>query len=217
MQDFTLEIQRREGLGKAANRRFRNEGLIPTIVYHRGEDSIPALLTQRQFVQLAQQAKTSQIFILKSEDKDLDGRPAIVREVQRNFLDGRLLHVDLQALKEDEEITVRVPVKLIGEATGVKNEGGILAFVTHEVGVACFPKDIPQTFEIDITSLGLGQSVHAKDITLPGAVRLVDDAEETIVSVVAARTSKADDTATEASAEAAAPAAAKAPAKGGKK
>lgn len=216
MQDFTLEIQRREGLGKAANRRFRNEGLIPTIVYHRGEESIPALLTQRQFVQLAQQAKTSQVFILKSEDKDLDGRPAIVREVQRNFLDGRLLHVDLQALKEDEEITVRVPVKLEGEATGVKNEGGILAFVTHEVSVACFPKDIPQTFTIDITSLGLGQSIHAKDIALPAAVRLVVDAEETIVSVVAARATKTDDAA-EASAEAAAPAAAKAPAKGGKK
>jgi large subunit ribosomal protein L25 len=222
--DFTLEVHRRDATGKAANRRYRHQGLVPGVVYHKGEDSVPALLAQREFVQLAQQAKRSQVFILKSADQSLDGRPVIVREVQRDYLKGSVIHVDLQALTDDEEITVRVPVQLQGEAPGVKNEGGILAFVTHELGVSCFPKDIPQTIAIDISELHLGGSIHASQVGLPSGVRLVDDPEETIVSVVAARATKTD---VEAGAEETATAAPAAPAgkataksaggKGGKK
>lgn len=221
MVDFTLEVQRREALGKSANRRFRNEGLVPAVVYHRGEDSIPAVLPLRNFVHLAKQAKTTQVFRLKSEDKHLDGRPVLVREVRRDFLKGKVLHVDFQALREDEEIHVRVPLQVSGESPGVKNEGGILSIVTHEIGVACFPKDIPQNITIDISALALGQSIHARDVALPAGVRLTDDSEETLVSVVSVRATKADEAADAAAAAAAEGAdstkggAGKAPAKGG--
>jgi large subunit ribosomal protein L25 len=101
-------------------------------------------------------------------------------------------------------------VKLVGESPGVKNQGGILAVVTHEVSVTCLPKYIPSAVTVDISSLALGQSIHAEQLVLGEGVTLADDASETIVSVVASR---AEEEAKPAEAAAAPAAAAKAPAK----
>jgi large subunit ribosomal protein L25 len=101
-------------------------------------------------------------------------------------------------------------VKLVGESPGVKNQNGILAVVTHEVSVTCLPKYIPSAVTVDISSLALGQSIHAEQLVLGEGVTLADDASETIVSVVASR---AEEEAKPAEAAAAPAAAAKAPAK----
>ena len=97
------------------------------------------------------------------------------------------MHVDFQTLKDDEEITIEVPVKLVGEAPGVKVQAGVLTLVTHEIYVTCLPKNIPSQIEVDISSLGLGQSIHVSDVKLAAGVTVVDDPHETIVSVVASR------------------------------
>jgi large subunit ribosomal protein L25 len=107
-------------------------------------------------------------------------------------------------LKDDEAIRVEIPVKVVGDSPGVKNQGGILAIVTHEVGVLCLPKNIPSAIEVDISALNLGQSVHGSDLKLPEGVELDDDVEETIVSIVASR---AGDESAAAATDAAAPAA----------
>jgi large subunit ribosomal protein L25 len=97
-------------------------------------------------------------------------------------------------------------VSLVGEAPGVKVQNGILTLVTHEVAVTCLPKNIPNQIPVDISALGLGQSIHASDLKLGAGVVLSDDPHETIVSVVAART--AEDEAKPAEGATAAPAAA---------
>jgi large subunit ribosomal protein L25 len=144
----------------------------------------------KEFTILAKKARLSQVFTFKSSSSKLNGKAAIVKDIQQDYLKNRVLHVDFQTLKDDEEITVDVPLKLVGEAPGVKSENGILTLVTHEVSLTCLPKNIPSQLEVDISQLGLGESIHAGDLKLPAGVVLVDDVHETIVSVVAPRSAE---------------------------
>ena len=215
MENFTIEVSERATIGKASANRCRKEGFIPAVAYHKAEKPLAVQVPLKEFTALASKARRSQVFTFKSSVSSLNGKAAIVKEVQQDYLKGRVIHVDFQTLKDDEEITVEVPVKLVGESPGVKNQGGILAVVTHEVSVTCLPKYIPSAVTVDISSLALGQSIHAEQLVLGEGVTLADDASETIVSVVASRAEEeAKPAAAEGAAAAAAPAAAaKAPAK----
>ena len=212
MENFTIEVSERPSIGKSSANRCRREGFIPAVAYHKAEKPLAVQVPLKEFTALASKARRSQVFTFSSSVPSLHGQAAIVKEVQQDYLKGRVIHVDFQTLKDDEDITVDVPVKLVGESPGVKNQGGILAVVTHEVSVSCLPKYIPSAVTVDISALGLGQSIHADQLQLGEGVTLVDDASETIVSVVASRAEEEAKPAAE-GAPAAAPAAAKAPAK----
>ena len=201
MENFTIEISQRQETGKGECSRLRRNGFIPGVAYHRGTDSIAVAVPQKDFVTMAQKARLTQVFTFKSDAKDLDGKLALVKDIQRDYVKGTVLHVDFITLKAGEEIQVDVPLKLVGEAPGVKTEGGILTFVTHKVSVICLPKDIPTLCEVDISGLGLGESIHARDLKFNAGVALRDDPEETIVSVVGSRGSVAKAAATEEAAE----------------
>ncbi len=215
MENFTIEVAERleasavasgvlSETGKGGSKRCRREGFIPAIAYHRAEKAIPVKVPYKEFTLLAKKARRSQVFTFKSESASLNGKVAIVKDIQQDYVKGRVLHVDFLTLKDDEAIRVEIPVKVVGDSPGVKNQGGILAIVTHEVGVLCLPKNIPSAIEVDISSLNLGQSVHGSDLKLPEGVELDDDVEETIVSIVASR---AGDESAAAATDAAAPAA----------
>lgn len=186
MADFTLQVQERVETGSRACRAIRRRGAVPGVMYHRGEDSVSVVLDLKEFTTLAKQAKPSQVFTLKSESERLNGRPVLVRDIAKNSVKGNVLHVDLQAMREDEEVTLAIPVRLSGEAPGVKIDKGILSWMVHEITVACLPKSIPSEIVVDVSKLGLGQSIHAREVVLPEGVSLVDEPDETIVTVVGA-------------------------------
>jgi large subunit ribosomal protein L25 len=213
VENFTIEVSERPSIGKSSANRCRREGFIPAVAYHKAEKPLAVQVPLKEFTALASKARRSQVFTFKSSVPGLNGKAAIVKEVQQDYLKNRVIHVDFQTLKDDEEITVDVPVKLVGEAPGVKNQGGVLAVVTHEVSVSCLPKYIPSAVTVDISGLGLGQSIHADQLQLGEGVTLADDASETIVSVVATRAEEEAKPAAEAAPAAAPAAAAKAPAK----
>ena len=184
MQRVTFEIETRTEIGSRANARLRKSGFVPSIIFAHGEKSVSAKISERLFVQTAKNSRTSQIFTLKSGSKDLDGRIVIVKEIQKHPLSGQVLHVDFQSLKEDEAITIRVPLIIKGEAVGVKLNGGILATMFHDVAVRCLPRHIPESIDVDISALDVGDSIHAREVKLPADVALADNPEETILSVV---------------------------------
>lgn len=185
MERFILSVDTRSELGSGASRRFRRKDLIPSIIYSHGEPSVPVLLGRKEFEYIGKQVRSSQIFTIKSKDKSIDDRPVIVKEIQRDYVRGGILHIDFQALKENEEITVRIPLRFVGEAPGVKLAGGILTVLVHDMGIVCLPKLIPTQIEVNVGTLGLGDSIHAKELKLPEGVKLDEDPEETVVSVVA--------------------------------
>ena len=185
METFTIEVQPREKTGSADSRRGRSAGLIPSVIYARGAQTILGSLARREFLKLARSAKGSQVFLLRSPLAEINGKSAVIKEIQKNHLNDEVLHVDLQTIREDEEITVKVNLTFLGEAPGVKLEGGILTVVCHELGITCLPRLIPEDIKVDVSQLNLGSSIHAKELPLPEGVKLSGNAEETIVSVVA--------------------------------
>lgn len=192
MEDFTVDIEPRTEGGSAVCRRYRKAGKIPAIVYHRGEESVQGVVSESAFVQKATRAARTQIFRLRSEDSKLNDKSVLVREVQKDYSTGKelLLHIDFMALKEDEEISLRIPIKFIGEAPGVKTEGGVLSIVSHDIGISCLPRHIPHRIEVDISNLHLGKSIHASDVKLSSDLTLTDEEEETLVTVVLAKTTE---------------------------
>lgn len=213
MESFTIEVAERLETGKGGSTRCRREGFIPAVAYHKGEKPVAIKVPYKEFTLMAQKARRSQVFWFKSAVPHLSGKSAIVKEVQQDFVKGRVVHVDFQTLNENEEITLDIPVRIVGEAPGVKVQNGILTVVTHEVAVRCLPKHIPNAIEVDISSLNLAQSIHAADLKLGDNVTLADDPHETIVSVVASRAGEEEGKGAEgAPAAGAAPAAGKAPA-----
>lgn len=214
VEKFTIDIFSREQ-SKSSARQARRSGMIPGVAYHKGESPVNVSVSYKEFVRMGEKARTSQIFTLKSEIKSLNGKPALVKDVQREAISQRVIHLDFLTLKENEEIEVRIPIKVVGEAPGVKNDGGILAVAAHEVIVRCLPKNIPDSINVDVSALALGESIHARSVPLPDGVKLAHDPDETIISVVSVRTTESETTTAAAEGDAAA-AATPAAAAGGK-
>lgn len=184
VEQFTIEVQTRADAGSTESRRLRSSGRIPCVVYSRGEKTLIGSVPVKEFVTAASAARRSQVFTFKSGDSALNGKAALVKEIQRDFIKGGVLHIDFQSLKDNEETVVSVDLSIVGESIGVKRDGGILTVAAHDVRVACLPKAIPSFIEVDIAPLEVGASVHARDLKLPAGVRLIDDEDTTIASVV---------------------------------
>lgn len=185
--EFVLSIEPRTEQGSAASRRIRRSGQIPCVIYSHGKPPHQGKIVEKEFVRIGSVARSSQIFKLKSSSDALNGGLALVKDVQKDTISSRVLHVDLVTIRDDEYVRVEVPVKFVGEAHGVKNEGGILTIVFRHLLVECFPKDLPSELLVDISGLHLGESLHARAVPMPEGVRLLEDPEETVVSVVTTR------------------------------
>lgn len=187
MESFEIEITPREDKGSSASKRIRRDGFIPTVIYARGEPSVNAMVNSQDFILLARKSRISQVFTFKSSAQELNGKSAVVKNIQKDFQKNAVLHVDFQKLHENEVISVPVVLHFVGEAPGVKVDGGILTIARHELVVSCLPKLIPDEIKVDVSSLEMGQSIHASALALPEGVTLHGNPEETIVSVVAIR------------------------------
>jgi large subunit ribosomal protein L25 len=144
---------------------------------------------------------------------EVDGKPyeAFVKDTQRNIMDGNILHVDFYEVESGVLLRARVSISLKGNAAGVR-DGGILEFPLHEIDVECLPKDLPERIELDISNLGVNQSIHVRDIALSSAIRVLSAADQVVALVKYAREEKVEAPAAEAAATATAAATAAGPA-----
>jgi large subunit ribosomal protein L25 len=211
VENLTIELSARTATGSRASRRYRREGKLPTVVYSRGGKPFQGVVDMLSFLKLAERTKPSQAITLKSDEGDYDGQQVLVKDIQQDGLSGRPLHVDFQLLHKGEAVVLAVPLKLVGEAPGVKLQGGILTAHARDLLVSCIPANIPELIEIDVTKLKLGDRLTAKEIVLPEGVALAGSADATIANVVsgrAARLASKDEGTVAAQGEADAPAAA---------
>ncbi|MGI9039326.1 MAG: 50S ribosomal protein L25 [Gemmatimonadota bacterium] len=179
-ENASLKVEKRDGRGKGAARKLRAAGTIPGNIYGHGVDSIPVLADAREFDALTNRIAIDTTLV----DLKLGGksRPVLIREVQRHPYKKQVLHVDFFAIKAGEKIRVSIPVHLTGTASGVKNAGGVLQQTLHEVEIEVLPSEIPDHFEIDVTALEIGDSLHLSDLDTKGFETAEED-ERTIVSV----------------------------------
>ena len=190
MEDYTLELSERERKGTSASRQLRKEGWLPAVIYSAKGECLDAKMNYKEFVRLAQRSRSSRVFTFKSESSKFDGKNAVVKEIQKEPLKGSVLHVDFQSFDEGERIRMDVPLRVEGEATGVKNDGGVLATACNAITVLGNPKSVPEIISIDISHLGIGQAVSTGDLELPEGVELVSNPLETVASVVSGRQSR---------------------------
>jgi large subunit ribosomal protein L25 len=182
-----LVVQLREGAGKGVARKLRAAGRIPGVCYGPSAPSVGITLDPRLLERLlaSSSAGMNTLIDLHVEGGgEYDGKPMLVKELQRDPVTGRLLHADLYALDLQQEIQVSVPIQVVGTAEGIKM-GGILDQTLREIELECMPAAIPQGIPVDVSHLEIGQSLHVRDLELPGNVTLISDPDLAVVLVAA--------------------------------
>ena len=159
--DFVeLKANLREEKGKELNKKLRNAGMVPGVVYRKGEAAISLKIDSKSLAKaLHTDAGENVIIKLFVEgDKKKKERIVVIKEIQRHPVKDTLAHLDLNEISLTETLKVKVPLTAKGEALGVKQEGGVLQHVMWEVEVECLPTNIPDKIEIDITNLKIGRA-----------------------------------------------------------
>jgi large subunit ribosomal protein L25 len=182
MERVSLNVETREATGKSVARKMRRDGVIPGVIYREGK-SQPISLDKREVVHFIN-ASAGEKGIVDLKFSGGSTKIALLKDFQVDPVKNELLHTDFFEVAMDETITVTVPVNDVGTAVGVKRDGGILQKLMREVEVECLPDKIPGHFEIDISGLEIGKSVHISDIEAPEGVKILSSAEETVFSVV---------------------------------
>lgn len=203
MSEFTLNAQERSDLGKGASRRLRrNANLIPAVIYGAGKEAASISLENREVAKLLlNEAAFNSILTLKIGSKKED---VLIKDLQRHPAKGFVLHADFIRVVADQKLTALIPVTLLNEenCVGVKRDGGEIFRPAPELEVSCLPKDLPDTIEVDVANLEVGQVIHVEDIKAPKGVEFVGSGIA-VVTVNAARVSVEEDEEVEAAADAA--------------
>jgi len=184
--DFVeLKANLREEKGKELNKKLRAEGLVPGVVYRKGETTLSLKIDTRNLAKaLRTDAGENVIIKLFVEgDKKKKERIVVIKELQKDPVKDSLVHVDLNEISLTETLKVKVPIVSKGEAVGVKQEGGVLQHVMWEVEVECLPTNIPDKIETDISNLKIGDTLIIKDIRPPEGVKILADLESIVFSV----------------------------------
>jgi large subunit ribosomal protein L25 len=183
--EATLKAVKRDTRGKNEARRLRVAGRIPATVYG-GSTGAEAIAVDPKVLSRILHSEAGLNSLISLEVDEAPAVKVLVKEYQLEPVKHSLLHADFYRVALDKLITVTVPVLVTGEARGVKQQGGVLDFVTREVEVECLPAEIPDNIEVDVSELLLGQSIRLKDI--PAAKWTAkDDPETMLVHVVAPR------------------------------
>jgi large subunit ribosomal protein L25 len=184
--DTTLEAVPRRSRGRNEAGRLRREGRIPAVVYGGKDGAVPVAVNPKELSRLLHsQSGVNTLIALKLEGAG-EAR-VLVKEYQLDPVSHRLLHADFYRVAMDKVLTIDVPIHLIGEARGVKAEGGIVDFVHREVTIEVLPADIPEAITVDISNLGLHDGVRVRDLDSGGKWTPVSEPDTLIVHIVAPR------------------------------
>ena len=163
MQDYKIEVQKRElNSKKSFVKGLRNSGEIPGIYYsHDSKESIPFMVTQKVLREALK--SNSQVYKINVGSKTRD---VIIKSIQYHPITEKMIHIDLYGVDMDTKVTVKVPIVIIGQSVGVREEGGVLNQSMTEVEIECLPQDIPQNIEADISDLAIGDTLRLDNITI---------------------------------------------------
>jgi len=182
MPTQVLTIKRREGTGKQLAKRLRRSGAVPAVLYG-GAKPEAVTVDPRAVLRIIQGLAGSTQLLTLTFEGESGTRMAIIRDIQFDPVSEGLLHVDLQEVRADRAITVRVAVHPVGEAAGVRDQKGILNIVLHELEVSCLPTMIPQRIDADVSALMIGNVLTVADLRAPEGVRLLNAPDQAVVTV----------------------------------
>jgi large subunit ribosomal protein L25 len=193
MNEFTLVAESRGDTGKGASRRLRKSEIVPAIVYGAKKAALSIQLKHSDVLKSSSQES----FYSQILDLSIDGKVerVVLKDMQRHPYKPFVMHMDFQRVDESAALTIRIPVHFLNEedCIGVKQEGGVIARLMTEIEITCLPKDLPESIEVDVANLSVGEAVHLADLVLPDGVEITaitsgGDGAAAIVQVTMPRT-----------------------------
>jgi large subunit ribosomal protein L25 len=175
-----LVAEKREGTGKGVARKLRAAGRVPAILYGHGMEPLALSVDSRELFHLLHTGAGANVLV----DLVVDGTEhlALPREVQRDHIKGRFVHVDFLAVRRDEKINVTVPIRIVGESPGVK-AGGVLEHHLWELSVECLATDVPEAVDVDVSELEIGSGVRVGDLKPPHGATILTNPDDSVVAV----------------------------------
>ena len=179
--ETVLKATARDGRGKGPARRLRAEGKVPGVLYGHGVEPVAISLSSQDLLHFFHATHGAAMVV----DLEIDGTVhlAIPREIQRDHLRGRYVHIDFLEVRRDEKVRMSVEIHETGEAPGVKT-GGVIEHHLREVEIECLPGDVPEQITADVGELELGDMLRLADITAPSGVTFLTDLTTPVISVV---------------------------------
>jgi len=208
LKTVVVEVEPRTEMGKNESRRLRASGRVPGIVYGMNRPPFSVAVSPRSLEEILRlESGRNTIFRLSLAGQD-QTRAVMIKELQRDPVTERMVHVDFVRVDLEKSVKVNVPIRLLGTAVGVKSEGGIVEFITRQVEVECLPEEIPEHLDVDVSELHVNQHASVADLAVGAKVKVLADPQAIVVVIAAPRAEEVPAAAAEA---AAAPAAAAEP------
>jgi large subunit ribosomal protein L25 len=181
-EEITIKAKVRDGRGKNDARRTRREGLVPITIYGGGGETVAAAAPLSALAAvLRSEAGRNTIFTLDVEGVGLS--EVMFHERQIDPVRGRLVHADFQRLVKGQKIEVTVPLRLVGEPVGVREEQGVLEQIMRELEIRCQPREIPDSIDVDVSNLGVHDVLHVSDIPVGDNIQILNDAEAVVATI----------------------------------
>ncbi len=176
----TLNAKKRERLGSRYSQRVRQTGGLPAVMYGHGAEPLPITLDAKETVRFVKSGE--KVFTVNLEG-DGSSQTVLLKDIQFDYLGDTIIHIDLARVDLDELVEVSVPVKLVGEAVGMKTAGAVMLHPTSELDVRCRVTSIPDRIEVDVSALNINESIHVSDLTPPEGVEFMTD-EDAVVATI---------------------------------
>lgn len=183
MKTVPLKANLRDQVGKQQVKKIRSHKGIPAVVYGHGIKATPIEVAQDDFLRVIHTKAGENVIIhLSVEGEKKFEKTVVIKEIQHSPTTDAIQHVDFNVISMTEQIKVKVPLHVKGDAPGVK-EGGVLDLVHHEIEVECLPTQIPERLDIDISTLQIGDAIHLRELAIPQGVVAQLPADEVIVTI----------------------------------
>ncbi len=172
-------------MGNGPARRLRQAGQIPAVLYGPKTESVLLSVNKSDLDLALKKGRSGQIILnlVVQDNGETYTRPAMIKELQLHPVSRNYLHIDFYEINLDRKITLGIPIVTVGSSVGVER-GGILQIIRRELEVECLPFEVPESIEIDITDLDMGDSIHVKDISMDGEVELLGESNLTVLTVL---------------------------------
>ena len=187
----TIQAETRARSGSGVLKQLRREGLLPSVIYGKDFENINLKINARDFRQVLANSSSDSI-VVNLEIDGKESRMAFLKDVQYDALSGQALHADFRAIDATTTITANIPVVLVGTAPGLKS-GGVVDHQVHNMEITCLPGDLPDTIEVDISELQLGDSIQIDQVKLPSGVQTSLNADVAVVTISMPTVAPAED------------------------
>jgi len=167
--------------------------MIPAILYGPKTDPVVLTVVAKELETILKTSNIGQVLLnLLIQNGKQEARTAMIKELQTQPVSGNLLHVDFYEVAMDQKIKISIPVVTTGQAAGVE-DGGVLQLVRHEVEIFCFPNNIPESLEVDVTDMNIGDSRHIDAVSIDESFELVDESNFTVVTILSPKAEEVEE------------------------